>query len=137
MGTDRVGIDTGFGQRLGSAGAPGVESPLLLPASLLAVVSRAAPGGLLALVGLAATEGASQIAPPLVAGISEKINATVPTAGPARSQLRLEVENRSQQRVILEHQGAHRPPTIPIGNKPKVLLDLDCKNPRFWLWMLK
>jgi hypothetical protein len=50
--------------------------------------------------------------------------------------VRLGPQHRSQQPVILQHQGGHRAPTIPIRPKLKMLRDPGCKRPKPSLRML-
>ena len=110
---------------------------LLLFARLVLVVSGAATTGLPPAMRFPASERAAQIAPTGIARVSEKEYPAVPTASPASAQLRLGPQNRAQQHIIGKDQGHHRATPIPIRAKLEVLPDLDCKNPRLWLWTLK
>ena len=111
--------------------------PLLLLAWLVLVISGAAPTGLPPPMRFPASERAAQILPTGVARMREKENPTVPTASPAPAQLRLGPQNRAQQHVIGKDEGHYRATPLPIRAKLKMLPDLDCKNPRLWLWTLK
>ena len=84
-----------------------------------------------------AAEGTPQIPPAGIAWVGEKKDPAVPTTSPAPAQLRLGPQNRAQQHVIGKDQSHHRAAPIPIRAKLKMLPDLDCKNPRLWLWTLK
>jgi len=109
-----------------------------LPLALcILVVSGAAPAGLPPAMGFPASERTAQIAPAGVARVGKKEDPTVPTASPVPAQLRLGPQNRAQQHVIREDQRDHWAAPIPIRPKLKMLPDLDCKNPKTWLWTLK
>jgi hypothetical protein len=88
-------------------------------------------------MGFPASERTAQITPAGIARVGKKEDPTVPTASPVPAQLRLGPQNRAQQHVIREDQRDHRAAPIPIRAKLKMLPDLDCKNPRTWLWTLK
>jgi hypothetical protein len=90
--------------------------------------------GLAPAMGLATAKGTAQILTPRIARVREKENPAVPTARQAPAQRRPDPDNRSQQRVIREHQSHDRPASIPIFDEPKMRRDLDCQKPRFWLW---
>jgi len=120
--------------RNGGLAALGVLRPLLLPPRFVAVVRDTTLGGRSLALGLPAPEGAAQVPAPRVARVREKENPAVPTAGQAPAQPRPDADNRSQQRVIREHQGDDRIAAIPIFDEPKIRRNLDCQKPRFWLW---
>ena len=50
--------------------------------------------------------------------------------------MRLGAQDRSQQHIILQHQGGDRAPAIPIRPELKMLRDPDCKKPKLSLRML-
>jgi hypothetical protein len=60
----------------------------------------------------------------------------VPAPGQAGSQERLGPQNRSQKLVILQDQGDHLAPTIPVRRELKMLLNAGCKKPKLSLKML-
>jgi hypothetical protein len=91
--------------------------------------------GLAPTMGLTTAEGTAQILTPRIARVREKENPAVPTAGQAPAQRRLGPQNRSQQRVIREHQSDDSIASIPIFDEPKMRRDLSCQKPRFWLWI--
>lgn len=113
-----------------------IQRTLLHPTLRLAVISHTAPGRRSPPVSFATTERATQIPAPGIARIDEKENPAVPAAVPAPSQLSPGLQNRSQQHIIRPNQRSHRATAIPVNVEPKVRLDLDCKKPRFWLWIL-
>jgi hypothetical protein len=100
-----------------------VESGTALPRSLLAV-------------GLPATEGTAQVVPTGIARVGQEENAAVPAPGQAGAQVRLGVQDRSQQHIIFLHQHGHRAGAIPIRPKLKMLRDPNCKKPKLSLRML-
>jgi hypothetical protein len=61
----------------------------------------------------------------------------MPAPGQAGTQLRLGPQNRSQQPIILKHQGRYGPLAIPVRPKLKMLCDRDCKKPKLPLKMLR
>jgi len=86
-------------------------------------------GGLLA-VRLPAAEGTAQVVAPRIPWVGQEENAAVPAPGPAGAQVGLGSQHRSQQPVILQHQGGYRAPAIPVGLKLKMLRDPSCKKPK-------
>ena len=76
-------------------------------------------------MGFPATKGATQVMAAGIGWVGQKENPAVPAPGQAGAQERLGVQNRSQQHIILQHQGRYRVPAIPIGSKLKMLRDLD------------
>jgi len=119
--------------------SPLIERDLLLLLHVgVTVVVNTAPSGLLLAVGLPATEGTTHfIALPDIARMSQKENAAMPAPGQAGTQLRLGPQNRSQQPIILKHQGRYGPLAIPVRPKLKMLCDRDCKKPKLPLKMLR
>ena len=110
---------------------------LLEPAFVaVAVVGRAALVGASLTVGLGASEGTPQIAAPRIARVAQKEDPTVPTSSQAPAPRWAGLQNRSQQRVILEDQLRDDAGPIPIRFEPKMLLDPDCKKPKPSLRML-
>jgi hypothetical protein len=83
-----------------------------------------------------ATKGATQIMSAGIAWMSQEKDAAMPAPGQAGSQAGLGAQNRSQQQIILQHQGGHRAPAIPVRPELKLLLDPDCKKPKLSLRML-
>jgi hypothetical protein len=113
-----------------------VEIGLLFPALGIAVIGDTAPRGLLLPMGFPAAEGATQVMPPGIARVGEKENAAMPAPDPAGSQERLGTQNSSQKLVILQDQGDHLAPTIPVRRELKMLLNPGCKKPKLSLKML-
>jgi hypothetical protein len=60
----------------------------------------------------------------------------VPAPFQAGAQTGLGSHHRSQQKIILQHQGGRRAPVIPVRPELKMLRDLDCKKPKLSLIML-
>ncbi len=113
-----------------------IEVALLAFTLGIAVVSGAAlPRSLLAM-GFPATEGAAQIPPPGIAGMSQKENPALPAPAQAGAQMRLGPQYRPQQHVILQYQGGYRAPAVPVRPELKMLRDPDCKRPKLSLRML-
>ena len=115
----------------------GILLPLLLPASLVLVVSRAALAGLTLAMSLPTSERTAQVPTPDIPWVGKKKDPAVPTPPQAPAQLRLVSNNRSQQHVVGEDQSDYRATPIPSRREPKMLPDRDCKKPRTWLWTLK
>ena len=87
---------------------------------------------------LPATEGAPHfVALHGIARMSHKENAALPATSPAASQVRLGAQNRSQNKIIFQHQGRYRALTIPVRLKFKMFRNRYCKKPKLWLRMLK
>jgi len=83
------------------------------------------------------TKGTPDEAPLLqVARVRQKENAAIPASGPANAQVRFGPQNRSQDKIVFQHQGGHCSLTIPVGPTLKMLRDPDCKKPKLWLRML-
>lgn len=104
----------------------GVLLALLLLANLVLVVRGAAAVRLRFAMGLLASEGATQITPPRIAGLREKKDPAVPTARQAPAQLRLGPQDRPEHHVIREDQSGNQTDPIPVRRESKMLLDLDC-----------
>jgi hypothetical protein len=114
-----------------------IEGALLRPAIFRSVILNASPGRLLFAVGLPAAKGTAQVVAALgIAGMGQKENAALPAPGQAGSQSWLGSQYRSQQQIILQHQGGHRATAIPIHPELKMPLDPDCKKPKLSLRML-
>ena len=75
----------------------------------------------------------TQVATAGIARIGQEENAAVPAPAQAGSQTGLGAQNRSQQQIILQHQGGYRASAIPIPPELKVLRDTDCKKPKLSL----
>jgi len=110
--------------------SPSVEGLLLNLALGLLVVSDAALGRLLLLVGLATSEWTAQILPPRIASVGEKKDPAVPASSQALPQPGLNPQNRSQHHVIRQHPGCDRLLPIPLRVEPEMGFDLGCKKPR-------
>jgi hypothetical protein len=63
-------------------------------------------------------------------------NAAMPAPGQAGAQAGLGSKNRSQQQIVLQDQGAHRPLAVPVRPELEKPLDPDCKKPKLPLKML-
>jgi hypothetical protein len=113
-----------------------IEGGLLLLALGISVIGDTTPGGLPFAVGFPAAEGATQVMPPGITRVGEKENAAMPAPGQAGSQERLGPQNRSQKLVILQDQGDHLAPAIPVRRELKMLLNPGCKKPKLSLKML-
>ena len=113
-----------------------IELAFLALALGLAVEGGAALRRSLLAVGFPAAKGATQVMATGVARVGQEENPAVPAAGQAGSQVRLGVQHRSQQHIILQHQRGHRAPAIPIRPELKILRDPDCKKPKLSLRML-
>jgi hypothetical protein len=114
-----------------------VEGTLLGLAPGIPVILNAPKRGLLLAMGLPTTKGTAQVvAAAGVAWMSQEKNAAMPAPGQAGSQAGLGSQNRSQQQIILQHQGGCRAPVIPVRPELKLLLDPDCKKPKLSLRML-
>ena len=87
-------------------------------------------------MGLPATEGTAQVVPTGIARVGEEENTAVPAPGQALAQMRLGVQDRSQQHIILQHQGGYRALAVPVLPELKALRDPDCKRPKLSLRML-
>ena len=109
---------------------------LLLPHVRIAVIGHATPSRLSFAVSLPAAEGATQVMATGIARVGQKENAAVPAPGQAGSQVRLGPQHRSQQHIILQHQGGYRASAIPVRPELKMLRDPDCKKPKLSLRML-
>ena len=137
MGSAGVGVGVGCGGQWlrgaswGQEEALAVQNAFLIPALVgLAVGTAALVGGGLP-VGFAAAEGTSRVRTPGVARMGENENAAMPAPGEASSQRRVGFENRSQEPVVLPNQPTEgRTGPIPLLRPLKMLLDLDCKNPK-------
>jgi len=133
------GAGFGRGRRCSSrrpfAIAPLIEGNLLLLLYAgVTVIGHTAPNGLSLTVGLPAAEGTTHLIMLFdIAGMSQKENVAMPAPGQAGTQVRLGPQNRSQQPIILQHQGSHRTLAIPVRPKIKMLCDRDCKKPKLWL----
>jgi hypothetical protein len=99
------------------------------------VIGAALRGAFLAM-GLPAAERTTQVVAAGVARMGQEENAAVPAPGQAGSQVRLGPQHRSQQPIILQHQGGYRALAIPIGPKLEMLCDPDCKKPKLSLRIL-
>ena len=84
-------------------------------------------------MSLPATERTTQIMTAGIARMGQEENAAVPAPGQAGSQMRLGPQDRSQQQVILQHQGGYRAGAIPVDPELKMLRDLGCKKPKLSL----
>lgn len=114
-----------------------IEVALLPFASWITVVGDAAPNGLRSAMRLPTTKGAPHfVALHGVARMRHKENAALPTTSPAASQVRLGAQNRSQNKIIFQHQGRYRALTIPVRPKFKMFRNRYCKKPKLWLRML-
>ena len=128
------GAGFGRGRRCSSrrpfAISPLIERDLLLLLHVrVTVIGHTAPSGLLLAVGLPATEGTTHLIALFdIAGMSQEENAAMPAPGQAGTQVRLGPQHRSQQPIILRHQGRHRSLAIPFHSKLKMLRDPDCKK---------
>jgi hypothetical protein len=88
-------------------------------------------------MGLPTSKGTTQVMAAVgVAWMSQEKYAAMPAPGQAGSQAGLGAQNRSQQQIILQHQGGCRAPAIPVRPELKMLLDPDCKKPKLSLRML-
>jgi hypothetical protein len=87
-------------------------------------------------MGFLAAKRTPQVTPAGVAGMGEEENAARPAPAQAGSQAGPGSQNRSQQQIILQHQGGRRAPAIPVRPELKMLLDPDCKKPKLSLRML-
>ena len=87
-------------------------------------------------MGFPAAKGTAQVDSPGIAWMSEEENPAVPAPGQAGTRVRLGSHHRSQQPVILQHQGDYCVLPIPIGLELKMLLDPICKKPKLRLKML-
>ena len=103
--------------------ALGILLALLLLATLILVISRAALAGLTLAMSFPTSERTAQIPAPGIPRVREKEDPTVPATSPAPAQLRLVPNNRSQQHVTREDQSDYRAAPIPIRDKPKMLPD--------------
>jgi len=114
-----------------------VEGALLGLAPGIPVILNAPARGLLLTMGLPTTKGTAQVVATVgVAWMSQEKNAAMSAPGQADSQAGLGAQNRSQQQIILQHQGGCRAPAIPVRPELKMLLDPDCKKPKLSLRML-
>ena len=114
-----------------------IELALLPFAPWITVVGDAAPNGLRSAMRLPTTKGAPHfVALHGVARMRYKENAALPTTSPAASQVRLGAQNRSQNKIIFQHQGRYRALTIPAWPKFKMFRNRYCKKPKLWLRML-
>ena len=125
----------GFGglkaQDLDLASLSLVLAPLVLPAQFAPIILGAAPNRLPApVLPAAAKETAKKLAPPGIAGMGEKKDATMPATAQASAQMRLRPQARSQEDVILRNQRRNWGLSIPVELKPEKLRDPDCKKPK-------
>jgi hypothetical protein len=81
-------------------------------------------------VGRTAAERTAQVVPMGIARVGQEENAALPAPGQAGAQMRLGVQHRSQQHVILQYQGGSRAPAVPVHPELKMLRDPDCKRPK-------
>ena len=88
---------------------------------------------LLLAMGFLAAKRTPQVTTTGVAWMGKKENAAMPAPGQTGSQPGLGSQNRSQQQIILQHQGGRRAPAIPVRPELKMLLDPDCKKPKLSL----
>ncbi|MFO1498487.1 MAG: hypothetical protein U1G07_08865 [Verrucomicrobiota bacterium] len=110
---------------------------LLHLAPLVLVVGGAPLVGLTLAMGFPASERTAQVLTRGVPRVREKEDPAVPTSLQAPAQLRLVLNNRSQQHVAAENQSDNWAVPIPICGEPKMLPDRYCKKPKTWLWTLK
>jgi hypothetical protein len=68
--------------------------------------------------------------------VREKKDPAMPAAGQARAQTRLGSQSGSQQQITLQYQTGYRALSIPVEAELKMLLNPDCKKPKFSLRML-
>ena len=90
-----------------------------------ASVIRALPWDLKALslaMGFPAAKGTTQVATAGIARIGQEENAAVPAPAQAGSQTGLGVQNRSQQQIMLQHQGGHCAPRCRSARNSKTFL---------------
>jgi hypothetical protein len=114
-----------------------VEGALLGLAPRIPVILNAPARGLLLAMGLPTTKGTAQVVAAVgVAWMSQEKNAAMSAPAQADSQAGLGAQNRSQQQIILQHQGGRHAPAIPVRSELKLLLDPDCKKPKLSLRML-
>jgi hypothetical protein len=71
-----------------------------------------------------------------IARMGEEENTAMPAPAQAGSQVRLGASNRSQEQIILRHQGGYRTAAIPARPKLKMLSNPYCKKPKLSLKML-
>jgi hypothetical protein len=83
-----------------------ILTPFVLPAIFAAVILGAPPDGLLATMSFAAAEGTAQVFATGVTGMREKKDPTMPAPRQAPSQERLGSQNRPQEKIVLQDQGA-------------------------------
>jgi hypothetical protein len=72
-----------------------------------------------------------------IARIGQKINAALPTAGQAPSPVRLALQHRSHELVVLQDELPYARAAIPVLSVIEMLRDRDCKKPKLLLRMLK
>jgi hypothetical protein len=100
------------------------------------VIRVAALVGALPTVGFPATKWTPQVRAAPISRMGEEKNTAMPAADQAAAQIRLGFQDRSQEPVILQHQGHHFFAAIPLGPKLKILLNSDCKKAKLSLTML-
>ena len=113
-----------------------VKVALLFPALWVAVVGDTPLRGLLLAMGLPAAKGTTQVVATGIARMGEEEYTAMPAPAQAGSQVRLGASNRSQEQIILRHQGGYRAPAIPARPKLKMLSNPCCKKPKLSLKML-
>jgi len=112
-----------------------IKLAFLAPALGFAVVGGAALRRSLLSVRFPTPEGTPQVLPTGIARMGQKEYPTVPAAGQTATQMRLGPQHRSQQQVILQHQGRYRASPVPVRPELKMLRDLYCKRPKLSLKM--
>ena len=114
-----------------------IEVALLPFAPWITVVGDTTPNGLRSAMGFPTTKGAPHfVALHGVARMRHKENAAPPTTSPAASQVRLGAQNRSQNKIVFQHQGRYRALTIPVRPKFKMFRNRYCKKQKLRLRML-
>ena len=113
-----------------------VQVALLFLALWVAIVGDTPLRGLLLAMGLPAAKGTTQVVPAGIARMGEEENTAMPAPAQAGTQVRLGASNRSQEQIILRHQGGYRTPAIPTRPKLKMLSNPYCKKPKLSLKIL-
>jgi hypothetical protein len=83
-----------------------ILTPFVLPAILATVILGAPPDGFLATMSFAAAEGAAQILATGVTRMREKKDPAMPAPRQASSQRGFGSQDRPQEKIVLQDQGA-------------------------------
>ena len=116
--------------------ARGIQILFLLLAFRALIIFDASAYGVLAPVSLPAAERTAKIIAAGIAGVGEKQDIAMPASRQIFSQVRLLLENFSNNPVILGNRSANRFFAVPVRNELKTRLDLYYKKAKCSLMSL-